>query len=172
MNFSPILSEKARLTRTPKMPTYREPNFEEIENLADNGGVSKETKDKRDYVRSQFNDYLIKFFGGQNLKEMWDSPEMDESTKVDKLNLALSGFFESMTVKAKTGEKLPPKRNTAESTKSHLKKIFSEVTDLDLTCNKFKKFNVSTYYVLYILFIFSSVSCHGKQSATMIVVLI
>lgn len=126
------------------MPTYREPNLDKIENLADNGGVCKETKDKRDYVKTQFNKYLKEFFGGQSLKEFWDSDNsIDENAKIEKLNIALCGFFEGMTVKSRSGEELPPKRNTAESAKSHLKKIILDITDLDFTGNKFKKFNVS-----------------------------
>ena len=125
------------------MPNYREPDLELIDNLVDNGGVAKETKNKRKVIRTQFDDYLMKYFDGHNLEDLWDSPDMEEKTKIDKFNLALCGFFQTMTVKSKSGE-MAPKKNTADSAKSHLKKIFLDVTDLDITSSEFKKFNVST----------------------------
>ena len=131
-----------------KMPNFRAPNVKLIETLIDDGGVTKETKDKRTFVQNQFDKYLKNFFGGKILKNFWESESDQEvEAKIATINTALCGFFEGMTVKARSGEEMAPKRNTADAARSHLKKVFYDITGLDITGKKFEKFNVSTYLI-------------------------
>ena len=89
---------------------------------------------------------MKRFHGDKTLEE--HCKELDHDGLVKLLNIALSGYFQSLTVNAKIGgqtEEAVPKRNTAESQKSHLKQIIRKEADLDISSNEFSKFDVSFY---------------------------
>ena len=84
---------------------------------------------------------MVEFCGGKNLKDICE--EKSGKELVDSLTNALRGFFQTMKVKGKSGEKLPPKRNTSDCARSHLKRIIKKEAGLDLDSDEFEKFRVS-----------------------------
>ena len=124
-----------------KMPVFDDPDFEVIDDITENGGIAEETKRKIGYTAGHLDQYLVEFCGGKNLQTICE--EKSGKELVDSLTNALRGFFQTMKVKGKNGEKLPPKRNTSDCARSHLKKIIKKEAGLDLDSDEFEKFRVS-----------------------------
>ena len=123
------------------MPVFDDPDFEVINDITENGGIAEETKNKIALTAGHLDQYLVEFCGGKNLKDICE--EKSGKELVDSLTNALRGFFQTMKVKGKSGEKLPPKRNTSDCARSHLKRIIKKEAGLDLDSDEFEKFRVS-----------------------------
>ena len=134
------------------MPKFGDPDQAAINAETENGGVTEETKRKRGREKKFFNDLLIAHYGGKPLDEIVKT--LDKQALILLLNDALRGYFQTMLVQNRTMnengeeivEELSPKRNTAECSKSHLKKIILDEAKLDISGPEFAIFNVSICY--------------------------
>ena len=133
------------------MPIFGDPDQATIDADTENGGVTEETKRKRGREKKFFNDLLISHYGGQPLEEIVKT--LERQALIVLLNNALRGYFQTMLVQNRTMnkegeeivEELSPKRNTAECSKSHLKKIILDEAKMDISGPEFAIFNVSIY---------------------------
>ena len=134
------------------MPVFGDPDKAAIDADTENGGVTEETKRKRGREKKFFNDLLVSHYGGKPLDEVVKN--LDKQALIVLLNDALRGYFQTMLVQNRTMnengeeivEELSPKRNTAECSKSHLKKIILDEAKLDISGPEFAIFNVSFSY--------------------------
>ena len=128
------------------MPEFTKPDFIVIDDLTENGGCAEDTKKKVGYSAKHFDSYLVGFCGGKNLETL--SKEETGQVLIDTLINGLRGYFQSMKVKSKSGEMLPPMRNTSDCERSHLKKIIKNQCGLDIGSDQFQRFLVSIIKIL------------------------
>ena len=123
------------------MPEFDKLDFEVIDDWTDNGGVAEDTKKKTGYTAAHLNKFLVQFYAGRNLQMI--CKEESGQKLIDTLNDCLRGYFQAMKITGRDGEKMSPKRNTADCARSHLKKIIKAECGLDIGSDEFSRFNVS-----------------------------
>lgn len=123
--------------RRKKKTFTKPPDFEEIDQMVQTKGLSKNTTEKREFGENQFDDNA-ETFGMKSLEELCK----DEAPK-EEVDRAMCAFFNSFTVG--DNEELP-KKNYADAIKSHLRVLIKQKTEnrIDIG-NSFDmpKFNVS-----------------------------
>ena len=98
-----------------------------VRNLMDHGGKAKSTKARRRLITAKLNEYIEASYN-ITLAEMIKTA--NESGNVNHLEAGIMGFFcdVKMDDPENPGETMPPKRNTIDGYRSHIKQHILEET--------------------------------------------
>ena len=98
-----------------------------VRNLMDHGGKAKSTKARRRQITKKLNEY---FEASYNITLVEFIKKADEEGQVQSLESAIMGFFcdVKMDDPENPGETMPPKRNTVDGYRSHIKQHILEET--------------------------------------------
>ena len=122
------------------MPTFTDLDQEAIDQISKNGTSMPETIKTRENNMGHLDTFAQKNYNC-TLKEACNN--MD----VEKINTILKAFFHAFRVKSKDGEELYPKRNTANTWLSHLKKGIYLLSEKKIDFDQLSDFQVSTKYL-------------------------